>query len=322
MKLSYLVIMLVVFVTGLQAQITWDVSVKFILDENGNRATSGNYTTDQEILDSFDLANEQLAAMARGYEFEVIEIIDLPGVSEWFDSSCTSADAGDLQAAAEADTAAFAWKTSAINVYVLGTDCSAVCSFPSTGDIILVGQGAALTSPFHESGHFFDLCHTQGCSASDCDSTSDEIADTLPDASCWDQDGIAQESFGVDYDQLSTAQKDEVDDVWLNIMSYHNLNQRERLTPDQLDRLTDASNIVRANVASGQTWYVESGGFPGPMPFPFGLLADLPLDDLSDGLSAAAPKDVVLLRPGTYDAPSVIDQCVMLCASHGGVVLD
>src|SRR5437870_5056820 len=59
-----------------QAQLQWRVSVKVILDSNGNRPTSGNVYTDQQIQGQIDTANAILDQYGRGYDYVLTEIVN------------------------------------------------------------------------------------------------------------------------------------------------------------------------------------------------------------------------------------------------------
>lgn len=54
--------------TPADAQITWRVSVKFIVDVNGIRSTTGNFTTNAAVQIRVDTANALLARSGRGYQ--------------------------------------------------------------------------------------------------------------------------------------------------------------------------------------------------------------------------------------------------------------
>src|SRR5262245_15392917 len=64
------------------AQLRVRVSVKVVLDANGNRPVGGNLSTDEGIRNSVTNANLKLAGFSRGYQMNLIEIRDLPGHSE------------------------------------------------------------------------------------------------------------------------------------------------------------------------------------------------------------------------------------------------
>lgn len=311
------------------AQLRWRISVKFILDSNGNRPSSGVINTDQEVQDQVNNANEVLATYRRGYQFQLTEIVNLSGVSQWYDNPRDDKDL--LEIAAEANKVLYAYRDNAINVYINGNDGSAVCSFPPGDDIIFMGQGSRTTSIFHESGHYLNLSHTfsgqqnlnsNGTTCTnDCScaqligGNSDSCADTIADHSCWDtQNEIAQDNYGTTYANLSAGNQTRVDNVFFNMMSYH--ATRERLTPDQLDRMTDASNGDRFKVASGRTRFVDDNA---------GALrvgsSGLPFLTASEGVNAAISGDVVLFRGGNYPTPITITKAVTLRATRGTAVL-
>src|SRR4030095_9715027 len=64
-----------------RAQLKVRVSVKVILDIFGQRPVGGNLSTDEGIRNSIPNANRKLAAFGRGYQMNLIEIRDLPGLS-------------------------------------------------------------------------------------------------------------------------------------------------------------------------------------------------------------------------------------------------
>lgn len=307
------------------AQLRWRVSVKFILNANGNRPASGVINTDQEVQDQINNANEVLTSYRRGYQFQLTEIVNLAGVSQWYDNPRDDKEA--LELVAEANKALYAYRDNAINIYINGNSGSAVCSFPPGDDIIFMGQGSRTTSVFHECGHYLNLAHTfsgqqnlnsNGTTCTnDCScaqligGNSDSCADTIADHSCWDsQNDVAQGNYGTTYANLSAANKTRVDNVFFNMMSYH--ATRERLTPDQLDRMTDASNGDRLKVASGRTRFVDAGA---------GALrlgsSGLPFRTASEGVGAANSGDIVLFRGGNYPTPLTITKAVTLRAVLG-----
>lgn len=305
--------------------INWRVSVKFILNAGGNRPASGSINTDQEVFDQINLANEILRATGRGYELQLTEIVDIAGESQWFNSTIDSTTRAALEAAAEADPAGYAWRTNAINFYVLGSSGSGTCSFPGGGnDAIIVGQGLRDTTFIHEIGHYMDLCHTQGCPCGSCDPNdvgqchttpgNDSISDTVPDLSCWDRDDISNWSFGSNYAGLTVGQQAQVDTVWFNVMSYH--NTRDRYSSNQLDVSTDTSNDVRFAVATGETWFVDinaGGGENGSSTNPY--------DTVLEGANATSGGDIVLMRAGVYPEVLTISDPMCLRASRGSAVI-
>jgi hypothetical protein len=301
-----------------------------ILNSSGNRPSSGILNTDQEIQDQVDNANAVLASYGRGYEFQLTEIVDLSGVSQWYDNDRDDKD--ELEAAAEANKPLYAYRDNAINVYINGNDGSAVCSFPPGDDIIFMGQGSRSTSIFHESGHYFNLSHTfagqqdlnsngSACTnecacAQNIGGNNDACADTILDHTCWDtQNAIAQGNYSVNYSSLSAANQTRVDNVHFNIMSYH--GTRDRLTPDQWDRATDASNGDRFKAASGRTRFVATTGNDTTGNGSSGNR----YRTLAKGVTIANSGDIVLLRTGNYNETATITKAVTLRATRGTAVI-
>jgi hypothetical protein len=316
--------------SGAPAQLRWRMSVKFILNASGNRPSSGVINTDQEVQDQVDNANAVLRSYGRGYEFQLIEIVNLAGVSQWYNSDRDEKDA--LEAAAEANKALYAYRDNAINVYINGNSGSAICSFPPGDDIIFMGQGSRTTSIFHESGHYLDLRHTfqgetfQNSNGTACTNgcncavwiagNADLIDDTIADHECWDtQNQLAQYTFGTTYANLSAANKVRVDAVFFNMMSYH--DTRDRLTSDQLDRMTDASNGDRFKITNGRTRFVDRDN---TTIFQFGNSV-YPYETVGQGVTAAVSGDIVLVRPGHYDQAMTITKPLTLRATRGTAVI-
>jgi hypothetical protein len=331
-KLPFFLASLALLLTPMlaSAQLSWRVSVKFILSAGGSRPASGALNTDQDVRDQIDNANEVLASYGRGYRFLLTEIVDLAGVSQWY--SVDRDEKPALEAAAEANKALYAYRDNAINIYINGAEGSAVCSFPPGDDIIFMGQGSRSTSIFHEAGHYFDLRHThqgedyQNSNGTDCTNgcacarliggTTDGIDDTIADHQCWGtQNEIAQGNFGLNYSSLSAFNRGRVDDVFFNMMSYH--GTRNRLTPDQLDRMTDTSNGDRFNAATGRTRFVDRAN---QTILQFGSSA-FPYSAVSSGVTAANPGDIVLIRPGHYNQPQTITKRLTLRATRGDAVI-
>ncbi len=304
------------------ADLEWRVSVKIFLDANGNRPV-GELGTDAQVQGQFSLGNAALAATGRGYQLRLTEIVELNDLADWFTRDIFAfKDA--LEQAAEANPAEFAWRENAINVYINGFAGPGVCSFPND-EVIFLGQEARSTSIMHEIGHFYALCHTQGCACGSCDPQAngechttpgdDSIADTLPDLECFDRDDIANFTFGQNYAQLTSAQQRQVDAVIFNIMSYH--DTRDRFTDDQMDKMTDVSNEQRPNETNGRTRFVDHAGNPF---LQFGS-STLPFVTVAGGVNDADDGDIVLIREGTYDEVLEITKQVTLRASRGTTVI-
>lgn len=292
----------------------------------------GDLNTDEEIQDAIDRANAIMDVYGRGYRYVLSEpIIDLAGVSQWFGGAIGAGTHDPLEAAAEADTVTYAYRANAINLYILGVGGSGWCSIPDAGDgfgdddsdIIIIGQNlASPRTPAHEFGHYLDLCHVQGCTCPGCASSvgdclmplDDLVNDTLTTQACWDQDEIATNNFGgLTYDQLNAAQQQQVDFTFINLMA--NKFNRELLTPDQLDKMTDASNGVRNNMATGHTRFVDNSNNGGT-----GTSTD-PYETVALGLGAANSGDIVLIRGGSYNETPTINQPVFLRATRGNAIV-
>ena len=325
------------------AQLEWRVSVKFILDEDGNRPAGGvpgglDLTTNREIEDQVAWANDLLSQWSRGYQIDLTEILDVDDAPEWFERNARNFyNKTELDLKAKLEPNRFHYRSNAINVYVNNSDASGYCSRPGSGQVIMMGQGAREASFFHEVGHFFDLCHTQGCLCGGCEEDDnvpiigdiidqlwlpcdvipgdDNVPDTLPDIACWDQDDIASNSFGQNYLQLGNRQQDQVDDVFFNLMSYH--ATRNRLTLDQMDLMTDASNTSRIGVATGRTIFVDKDAL--------GILptgnSGAPFEKIKNALEDASAGDILLIRAGTYTDKTTIRKKVTLRATRGNAVL-
>jgi len=315
------------------ADINMRISVKFILSPGGAMPCCGNGNFDSfaDITNQVNFANEQLRSFGRGYQFQIYEVTTVGGPASAFFSNSRD-DKDLLEAAAEADKTGFKYRDNAINMYVNDADGSAVCSFPPSDDIILYGQSSRTTSLWHESGHYFNLQHTHagateknangtactnGCSCAQLiGGTTDGTADTIADHDCWsDANDIAQGNYGLNYSALSAARKALVDAVLNNIMSYH--SDRFHLTPDQLDRWTDAANSSRIDDATGRTRFVATTG-----------------NDLGAGTSTSRyrtvargvtvvndPDDIVLIRAGNYNEPQTITKALTLRATRGGALI-
>lgn len=309
----------------------WRVSIKVILDADGERPTGG-LNTDVELLDAHTRANELLDTFRWPYSFEVTEIVELAGHSEWFDLPADGDTRDALEAAAEANPAGYLLRANALNVYVLNGDGGGFCQRPfDAPHIYVLGRNAGVNTPFHESGHVFGLCHSHGCvsrgvecigspcGGADSPPTSDDVADTIPDKDCWLQDEIACFNYGDVFADLTPAQQERVNDVWMNLMSYHSSGPDRRLTPDQLDILSVTSNQAYAHVGTGLAQYV--GGAPITTPNGLSMTPHASIPAALVAAELAPGDDVLILRPGTYGQPLTISQSVCLRASRGNVII-
>jgi hypothetical protein len=316
-----------------RADLDWRVSVKFILDANGHRAVDGEFCTDDHVYERFDQANRILASYGRGYRFKVVEILDVPGVSQWFDMPVESSTAVGLKSAVDLVPGVYRWNERAMNIYVLGSDTSG----ETRSGLIIVGQKHANTNTvFHECGHHLNLrhtfntqvdCHSDDDDEADCGCSSffpgeDEVSDTLFDHRCFKtKNQIARANgLGASYDDLNLAEKTRVDMVFTNLMCYR--ETRAGLTPGQLDRMTDASNGFRSNVASGRTWFVDQAtpcALQDGSPSCDG--ADLfgPFDTLKKGVDAASAGDIVMVAAGSYRTVTMFTKSLTVRSWRGTV---
>jgi len=300
--------------------------------------------TDADIDGAIAEMNRIQATYLRGFRFQrmgaVLEVGgrgDTVGPSRWFSTDFFDASNGgawkdQMDNAARSDVS-YVWYPNAINIYITAGICGGICSFDWEGDhIIVIGACSAGDGrvQLHEIGHYFSLFHTQGRTCGSCGSNpgqcnspgDDEIPDTLPDVACWDREMIASSFFRQTYGGLVPPLQNLVDDVFLNLMSYH-ASAEPRLTELQLNRWTDRAGNERRSVTSGRTWFVNTNNCQYPAgnsicnPFFAG-----PFPDVSDAVSASNPGggDIILLTPGSYYGNMTISKPVTLRAPRRGPV--
>jgi len=308
----------------------------------------------------FQMANDSLLATYwRGYRFLVTEILDVGSCSSGCDSSDPAfwygaALPGDFDMKRfeywAKMTPAFQWRTDAVNVYInQGKQDGATASFPPpdnrSNDVVFVGSRVfdPADSPVwkaavmhHEMGHYFSLAHPNGsiencCVPSVCITDGDQIEDTLPDGPCFTLDQISTNRYGQVFASVNAVKQDSLLNMFWNNMCYLHPDQKDdpgegfgheflpRLTELQLDQWTDTANDVRLGVRSARTRFVELQGACPSCPTPTGKSTD-PYRDIPQALTNSNPGDIVLLRPGLYSGPSVINQPVTLRATRQGTV--
>jgi hypothetical protein len=277
------------------AEVPIRVSIKCILDANNNRPATGHLNTDAEINTELDWGNSILGSNMTEFQIDVIEFIDLPGVSQYFTSDSTVADRDALRSAAMAAPATFHWRTDAINIYINGGTGSAISRFPPGNDIILMNQWCGNTPSciLHEMGHTMNLMHTHET----CCTNQDECSDTIQDNDSWTKDQVAQNNFGTTYNNLNASQKGQVDLVYNNFMSYHTDEPQLLISPCQMDRVSAQGYVDRNTHLTKVPVYVNKW-FSGLISF--GSFTN-PYKSLQDALNAGGLTDKVLVfQEGAY----------------------
>ena len=355
--MTRLALLLLVLLSGLtigpsaRGQYIWvNLSFKAVLNPtNGMRYYNFNET---DIDSTINRANSFLAAYLRGYRFRRAEPIrnvggvgDVTGPSKWYSVNPREKNlaAGDwdnrkqMEMEAFAAQAIYAWNPNAINYYIVAgygvpPQDAGDCAFPS-GNNHLIELGT-VNNPYtllHETGHYFELYHTQG--SCDCkrnnqgctltngfwagndDATGYRITDTLSDSECFTQDTLARANFNKPYATCTAGEITLVDDTFFNIMSYHPGVAQVRMTELQLDKWTDFANGARAAVSSGRTRFVSPGGANSGG----GTTSTTPLRTVMFAQTVATPaRDVVLLRPGNYNEQLTLDKPLTVRATRGG----
>lgn len=237
------------------------------------------------------------------------------------------------------NSVAYAWNSNAVNFYITagygpvgytnGQPIGAIAgnaAYPDDGGwMIALGSVHAPQLILHEFGHHMQLPHTQGgcagCSnPNNCFSTNgywvgdDGIADTLPVAAgdfCFtNQNFVALANFNLLYTNCSALQKQQVDDVYFNLMAYGFGRDLDRLTPLQLDRWTDYANGTRRPEFSGLTRFVSITGNNANS----GLTSTASKRTVLNAVTSSAigGGDIVLLRPGNYNEQITLNRRVTL----------
>ncbi len=319
------------------------VSYKIVLDPASGKRPSGpsGRVKDDDIDEAIGAMNAMLESYFRGFRMRRVDLIteiggmgDTNGPSKWYDTDFFDEDDGEkfknqMEGEAQYNPGLYVWNDNAINIYITNGINGGICSFPGD-NIIIIGGSSANDGivHLHEIGHFFDLCHTQGCDcgccepgetgACDTEPGDDKISDTLPDLACWSRNNISFFKFGAFYSDLTRIQQEIVDNVFLNLMSYRDsacgfAASTTRLTELQLDQWTDTVNKDRRYVADGRTYFVEAGGgLDGSSKFPFGSIM------AAVSAVSSAGGDVIMIKPGAYLETLAISKRVTLRATRQG----
>ena len=243
-----------------------------------------------------------------------------------------------IETTALASQAVWRWNPGAINIYV-NNSSSGQCSFVGTGGSISLGNVGTGTV-LHEIGHIVNLQHTHALdyttntnpptevpprafalsdladgdaltvTLSDNLAGGDGLSETVNDnPNITNHDQLSQALFGHPYDPppsppnapfATPAERAIVDSAFQNVMSYHN---EAVFLPVQMDIWTQNANGARIGFCTGRTWFIANGGNNSSS----GLTAALPLATIVSGfthVSTSTPNDVVLLRAGSYAAPT------------------
>lgn len=323
------------------------MSVKIIVDPTTSARPGG--ITPQTFTNAVAAANQWMASYWRGYRYELTEVKDIGGPtqggtngpSRWFNVEFRSDPLrSDFFAVARTDSR-YLLRSDQVNIYVAtplagpGNSGGAMPIPPgetnySGGQIFADNGGWWIV---HELGHFFGLLHTFATEdKSTCTPGDDQLGDTLLDSNCWSSSNtVAQYYFHKDYTALSASERDQIDNVYFNVLSYHEAKSKNivenRMTELQLDRHADHASGDRNAFASGRTWFIDRGS---AFPFPdgtstnystvFGVPVGGPYSTVSNGVARATPAggDIVLLRPGSYNEQMTIKKSVTLRASRVG----
>lgn len=282
------------------------ISIKFILDAGGNRPATGNLNTDAEINAEVDWANTILADNMSELRMELLELVDITGVSQYYGSDADETNRDNLRSDAMSDPTTYSWRNNAINIYINGGTGSAISAFPPYNDIILLNQwcGNTPSCVLHELGHSLDLLHTH-----DQDHCADTIQDEWCDnfnvsGDCIDphtRDEISMDNFGQVYNDLTPAQQDQVDMVFNNVMSYHTGEPQLRLSYCQMDRKSSTADSDRGWLLARTPVYVDStytGSESGRFPTPY--------ITLQSAINAGLSGKVVVLQQGSHTAPTSV----------------
>lgn len=310
------------------AGVRWRVSVKIFTDDNGNRPVGAFDSVMQGLIDDY---NERLQLFGRGLRLELTEVVQLDAsLSIWFNRAArNSANRQELQDAATLFPGLYAYRDNSINVYV-NNSSSGICCGGGNGLLFMGVPSATSSTMFHEIGHFMGLNHTQGEGCNGCCPddlgccnlpATDHVSDTILDVACWTRDEIATSNYGANDANITASQRGQVDNVWFNLMSYHqNDLPGLRLTQGQIDRAGGVSNAERDNIAANYFRFVSSTAGSDANP---GLSPSQPIRTLSIAISAAGASDTIAFSAGTYTRSSssayrITKACVL--TSRGGNV--
>src|SRR5688572_14548433 len=130
-----------------RAQVFFRVSVKVFTDSGGNRPAG---RSNAEIQDDYTYYNQLLSKYARGCQFNLTEIVQMPAsLSGWFNVTARSGTSRDnLLANCNSNAALYAYRSDNINVYI-NNSSSGVCCGANNG-LIFTGNEDDHITPVHE----------------------------------------------------------------------------------------------------------------------------------------------------------------------------
>ncbi|MBC8414190.1 hypothetical protein H8E50_11060 [bacterium] len=288
------------------------ISIKYILDSDGNRPATGNLNTDAEVMSEFDWGNSILASNMSEFRLELVEFIDLTGVSHRYSHTASESNRNALRTAAIVNPTAYEWRTNAINIYINGGSGSAISQFPPTNDIILMNQNCANTPScmLHEIGHSLNLYHTH--------SSNETCSDTIPDNQNWSKDSIAVNQYGVVFASLTSAQQDAVNLVFNNVMSYHTTEPQLRISDCQRGQVSTQAYVDKGWLLARTPVYVNRS-YGGT--FKFGTYI-FPFRTIQEAINSGGLADKALvLEEGDYPVSTTeINQSNMEIVPRSGAV--
>lgn len=116
------------------------ISIKFILDKNGNRPLIGNLNTDVEINADVNAGNTILGENISEFRLEFLELVDLAGVSQWYTADATGTNWDNLRTAATNNPSTYRWRNDAVNIYITAGAKGGISNFPPNNRMILMNQ--------------------------------------------------------------------------------------------------------------------------------------------------------------------------------------
>lgn len=337
----------------LRAEPIWiNVSLKAIVDPATGKVPTVFSSNRLDI--AFEQANIWLANNWRGYRLRVIDpylfigSTDTNGPSKWYniDLKPDNNNRHAFDAVAQTDPR-YDWNPNAVNMYINNGDFSS-CSSALIISAYEIFRDQWHTNLFpysvagnwlHEIGHYFGLSHIfVGCDSNNpdrCFRTNGywvawcKLPDILPEQSGFNRDQITLANFNDYYTNCTPAEQVLANNTWFNLMSYHQItntqaiparqynSQMNVITESQSDIWSDTANFTRAVSVSGLTRYVSPSGNDANG----GWLSNAPKQHVFNAArSSSSGKDLVLVRPGTYNERGTLTNRTTIRATRVGWV--